>query len=44
MISYFNLLTGGRGDKILLDSNLDWGQGLKRVRRTWIVKGSMRSD
>ncbi|HKV08538.1 MAG TPA: hypothetical protein VJ725_10385, partial [Thermoanaerobaculia bacterium] len=22
----------GRGDEILLDSNLDWGQGLKRVR------------
>jgi hypothetical protein len=31
-ISYFNLLAGGRGDRILLDSNLDWGQGLKRVR------------
>jgi hypothetical protein len=34
-ISYFNLLAGGRGDRILLDSNLDWGQGLKRVR-TWM--------
>jgi hypothetical protein len=35
-ISYFNLLdlfAGGRGDRILLDSNIDWGQGLKRVRR-----------
>lgn len=31
-ISYFNLLAGGRGDRILLDSNIDWGQGLKRVR------------
>lgn len=31
-LSYFNLLAGGRGDAILLDSNLDWGQGLKRVR------------
>ena len=31
-LSYFNLLAGGRGDQILLDSNLDWGQGLKRVR------------
>lgn len=31
-ISYFNLLAGGQGDRILLDSNLDWGQGLKRVR------------
>jgi dolichyl-phosphate-mannose-protein mannosyltransferase len=31
-ISYFNLLAGDQGDRILLDSNLDWGQGLKRVR------------
>ncbi len=31
-ISYFNLLGAGRGEEILLDSNLDWGQGLKRVR------------
>lgn len=31
-IAYFNLLARGRGDEILLDSNLDWGQGLKRVR------------
>ncbi|HSF39284.1 MAG TPA: glycosyltransferase family 39 protein [Thermoanaerobaculia bacterium] len=31
-ISYFNLLARGRGDEILLDSNLDWGQGLKRLR------------
>jgi 4-amino-4-deoxy-L-arabinose transferase-like glycosyltransferase len=31
-LSYFNVLAGGRGDRILLDSNLDWGQGLRRVR------------
>ncbi|HWM93003.1 MAG TPA: glycosyltransferase family 39 protein [Thermoanaerobaculia bacterium] len=31
-ISYFNILAGGQGDRILLDSNIDWGQGLKRVR------------
>jgi len=31
-IDYFNLLAGGRGDRILIDSNLDWGQGLKRLR------------
>jgi hypothetical protein len=31
-LSYFNLLAGGQGERILLDSNLDWGQGLKRVR------------
>lgn len=32
-IDYFNLLGHGREDEILLDSNLDWGQGLKRIRR-----------
>jgi 4-amino-4-deoxy-L-arabinose transferase-like glycosyltransferase len=31
-IDYFNLLAGGHGDRIFLDSNLDWGQGLKRLR------------
>lgn len=31
-LAYFNVLARGRGDRILLDSNLDWGQGLKRVR------------
>jgi hypothetical protein len=31
-IGYFNLLAAGRGEHILLDSNLDWGQGLKRLR------------
>ncbi|MDP9122316.1 MAG: hypothetical protein M3O15_13280, partial [Acidobacteriota bacterium] len=31
-IDYFNLLARGQGDRILLDSNLDWGQGLKRLR------------
>ncbi|HEX4965407.1 MAG TPA: glycosyltransferase family 39 protein [Thermoanaerobaculia bacterium] len=31
-IDYFNLLARGRGDLVLLDSNIDWGQGLKRVR------------
>jgi hypothetical protein len=31
-LSYFNLLAGGQGERILLDSNFDWGQGLKRVR------------
>jgi hypothetical protein len=30
-IDYFNLLTPGHGDAFLLDSNLDWGQGLKRL-------------
>jgi hypothetical protein len=31
-VAYFNLLARGRGDRLLLDSNLDWGQGLKRLR------------
>jgi 4-amino-4-deoxy-L-arabinose transferase-like glycosyltransferase len=31
-VDYFNLLARGRGDRILLDSNIDWGQGLKRVK------------
>jgi len=31
-IAYFNFLARGRGDRLLLDSNLDWGQGLKRLR------------
>lgn len=31
-LDYFNLLARNRGDRILLDSNIDWGQGLKRVK------------
>jgi hypothetical protein len=31
-IDYFNLVAGDRPDYYLLDSNLDWGQGLKRLR------------
>jgi hypothetical protein len=31
-IDYFNVLAVGGGDRYLLDSNLDWGQGLKRLR------------
>lgn len=31
-IAYFNPLALGGGDRYLLDSNLDWGQGLKRLR------------
>jgi hypothetical protein len=38
-LSYFNLCAGGRGDRILLDSNLDWGQGLKRVRHEMDRRG-----
>ncbi len=31
-LSYFNVLAGGHGDRILIETNYDWGQGLKRVR------------
>lgn len=31
-LAYFNPLAVGGGDRYLLDSNLDWGQGLKRLR------------
>jgi 4-amino-4-deoxy-L-arabinose transferase-like glycosyltransferase len=31
-LSYFNALAAGRGESFLLESNLDWGQGLKRLR------------
>ncbi len=31
-ISYFNLLAGSQPDHYLIDSNLDWGQGLERLR------------
>jgi len=31
-VAYFNPLAVGGGDRYLLDSNLDWGQGLKRLR------------
>jgi hypothetical protein len=31
-VDYFNLFARGQGDRILLDSNIDWGQGLKRVK------------
>ncbi|MBM4297899.1 MAG: tetratricopeptide repeat protein [Deltaproteobacteria bacterium] len=34
-LSYFNELAGGakNGHRVLLDSNLDWGQGLKQLKR-----------
>jgi hypothetical protein len=37
-LSYFNELAGGpsRGDRILIDSNLDWGQD-EGALRTWIA-------
>jgi hypothetical protein len=33
-ISYFNLLAGDHPEHVLVDSNLDWGQDLYRLRDT----------
>lgn len=40
-IAYFNILVGGpaNGEKYLLDSNLDWGQDLWRLR-TWLEQNA----
>jgi len=42
-ISYFNEFTGGpkNGHKVLLDSNLDWGQGLKDLKK-WMDKNAVK--
>jgi len=34
-LSYFNVLAGGKigGRRVLADSNLDWGQGLRSLAR-----------
>src|SRR3989339_811077 len=38
-LSYFNKAAGGpeNGSKYLTDSNIDWGQGLKELRR-WVIQ------
>jgi hypothetical protein len=40
-LSYFNFLAGGRegGHRVLLDSNLDWGQDLPRLARWMRERG-----
>ncbi len=43
-LDYFNVLAGGQGDRILLDSNLDWGQGLKRLKRYMDHEGLQKID
>lgn len=43
-LAYFNLLARGRGDRILLDSNIDWGQGLKRLRAFMARRGLQSID
>jgi 4-amino-4-deoxy-L-arabinose transferase-like glycosyltransferase len=43
-LTYFNLLAGGpfRGHRVLLDSNLDWGQDLPRLARWMKERGVAR--
>jgi 4-amino-4-deoxy-L-arabinose transferase-like glycosyltransferase len=42
-LAYFNELSGGplQGDRLLLDSNLDWGQDLKRLR-SWLDENNVQ--
>jgi hypothetical protein len=38
-LSYFNALAGDHPEHILVDSNLDWGQDLYRLRDTIVARG-----
>jgi 4-amino-4-deoxy-L-arabinose transferase-like glycosyltransferase len=38
-LSYFNLLAGAHPERVLVDSNLDWGQDLYRLRDTIAARG-----
>lgn len=38
-LAYFNALAGSHPERILVDSNLDWGQDLYRLRDTVIARG-----
>lgn len=38
-LSYFNALAGEHPERILVDSNLDWGQDLYRLRDTIVARG-----
>lgn len=38
-LSYFNALAGSHPERILVDSNLDWGQDLYRLRDTIAARG-----
>lgn len=42
-LAYFNELAGGarNGHKVLLDSNLDWGQDLKGLK-SWMIKNEVK--
>ena len=37
-LSYFNLLAGNHPEHVLVDSNLDWGQDLYRLRDTIVAR------
>lgn len=41
-LSYFNVLAGGpdRGHRVLVDSNIDWGQDLLRLKR-WLAENEI---
>lgn len=38
-LAYFNVLAGAHPERILVDSNLDWGQDLYRLRDTIAARG-----
>lgn len=38
-LAYFNLLAGDHPEHVLVDSNLDWGQDLYRLRDTIVARG-----
>ncbi|HEU4786713.1 MAG TPA: hypothetical protein VFS57_04880, partial [Gemmatimonadaceae bacterium] len=38
-LAYFNALAGDHPERILVDSNLDWGQDLYRLRDTIVAHG-----
>ena len=38
-LSYFNALAGDHPENVLVDSNLDWGQDLYRLRDTIVARG-----
>ena len=38
-LAYFNALAGDHPERILVDSNLDWGQDLYRLRDTMVARG-----
>jgi hypothetical protein len=38
-LAYFNVLAGDHPERVLVDSNLDWGQDLYRLRDTLVARG-----